>query len=405
MSRWIIGLAPGSSLCGIDAVLLEVHGSGMDLGARVAHALHLPHGRDLRNLIQRLGSGAPAEVKSVGLLNRLMGETFALAARQVADQARFSLQQVMCVSCPGLALWHEPDARYPSLLESGMPAIVAERTGLTTVSDFRTADLAAGGLATPVETLADYLLFSDTRENRVLVHLGGTATVVFLSAGCPHAEAAGFEAGPCNLFLDSLVRHLTGSRDSCDPGGKYAVQGRCIEPLLESWLTHAYWQRRPPKILSPAAFGDAFAAQAVQMARQHQWERNDLLCTATHLVARGISSAVRRFAPNSRLPDRLLLSGGGIRNGLLWHLLEQQLDGSVLARTDSVGVPAEYRRALAFGILAALTLDGVPANIPAATGAAGARLLGTFTPGSPQNWARCLAWMASQTAIGYRLAG
>src|SRR5947209_919008 len=140
-SRWLIGVAPGSSLQGIDAVLVQVQGTGLDLTARVVHALHHPYPRDLVTLSVRLRSVPPAEMKQVSLLHRLMGETLALAARQVADRASFSLQQVLCVGCEGQLLWNEPESRYPSFLESGMAAIVAERTGVATVSDFRARDL------------------------------------------------------------------------------------------------------------------------------------------------------------------------------------------------------------------------------------------------------------------------
>jgi anhydro-N-acetylmuramic acid kinase len=127
---------------------------------------------------------------------------------------------------------------------------------------------------------------------------------------------------------------------------------------------------------------------------------HDLLCTATHFVARGITTSLRRFLPGNKLPERVLLTGGGVRNGLLWHLLEQQLPGVPLERTDQLGIPGDARKALAFGLLAALTLDGVAGNVPSATGATGSRLLGSFTPGSASNWARCLQWMAAQTAPG-----
>jgi anhydro-N-acetylmuramic acid kinase len=359
----------------------------------------------LRQLLQRLTGAAPGDLKYVSLLHRVLGETFALAARQVADQISFSLQEALCIGCPSHVLWQDADGRYPSLLEAGMPAIVAERTGLTTISDFRTRDLAAGGLGSSIEALADFLLFRHPREDRILVHLGGTASIVFLPAQCQPADVIAFEAGPGNLLLDSLVRRLTGNRQMCDPGGKGAVQGRCIDSLLESWWEHPYWQRRPPKILPAGTFGEAFAEQVVQLARQRSWDRNDLLCTATHLVARSVGAAIGRLLPDRAVPHRVLLSGGGTRNGFLWHLLEQQLAGTPFARTDHAGVPSDYRRALSSALLAALALDGVAANLPSATGATGGRLLGSLTPGTSGNWARCLAWMAGQSAVSHRLAG
>jgi anhydro-N-acetylmuramic acid kinase len=397
--RWIIGLASGSSADGVDAALLELEGAGLDVRLRQVQGLHQPYGPDLRDWIRRASGPTPCEVRQVSRLHRLLGETFAAAARNVADHASPSLQKVQCIGCPGHTVWHDPDGRFPSALTLGMAAVVAERCGVTTVSDFRARDLAAGGQGVPLAALADYVLFRHRNETRVLLHLGGLARVVYLPAGCRILEVLGFEAGPCNGLLDALIRQLTGGRESYDPGGRHAVQGKCIEPLLERWLAHPYLQRRPPKSLPRQLFGDDFAAEAVQQAHQLPCGLHDLLCTGTHFVARGLTTALQRFLPRAPRIDRVLLSGGGVRNGLLWHLLEQQLGGLPLARSDEAGVPADLRKALSFGLLAAFTLDGVPANIPSATGAAGSRLLGSLTPGSSGNWSRCLAWMAAQTTL------
>jgi anhydro-N-acetylmuramic acid kinase len=246
--------------------------------------------------------------------------------------------------------------------------------------------------------LADYLLFPDATETRVLVHLGGVARVVYLPAGRRLPELAGFEVGPCNTLLDALMRQLTSGRETYDAGGKHAVQGRCLEPVLERWLNHPYLQRRPPKSLPRQQFGKEFVNHAVEQVRQLGGSLHDLLCTASHFVARSITQSLRRFLFQAQRPERVLLSGGGVRNGLLWHLLEQQLEGIPLDRTDRFGMPADARKAAAAAILAALTIDGVPASVPSATGAVGSRLLGSLTPGSAANWARCVAWMAAQTA-------
>ena len=408
--RWVIGLASGSSGDGVDAALAELHGVGLELRPRLAHALHQPYPPELRELLLRASGTAACEVRQVSLLHRLLGETFAAAARAVAGVASLSFQQVQCVGCSGHTVWHDLDGRFPSTLAVGMPAVVAERTGLTVVSDFAARDVAAGGQGVPLAALTDYLLFRDPQESRVLLHLGGLARVVFLPANCRPHEIVAFEAAPCNLLLDALMSHLTHGRESCDAGGKHAVQGKCIEPLLEQWLAHPALQRRPPRSLPRHAFGEEFAAQAAAQARQLGGGPHDVLCTATHFAARALTEALERYLlqqpsrpsgpaaawPWARRFDRVLLSGGGVRNGLLWRLLEQQFGVVPLDRTDDVGVPAHGRKALSFGLLAALTLDGVPASLPAATGAPAPRLLGSVTPGAPANWSRCLAWMAAQ---------
>jgi anhydro-N-acetylmuramic acid kinase len=397
-TRWVIGLASGCSADEVDAALLAVEGVGLELRVELVQLLHLPYGAELRDLIRRVGTAGGCEVRHISLLHRLLGETFAAAARGVADRASMTLQLVQCIGCPGHTIWHDTEGRFPSTLGLGMAAVVAERTGVTTVSDFRDRDVAAGGQGVPLAALADHLLFRDAGENRVLIHLGGVARVVFLPAGGRLADVVGFEPAPCNALLDAFMRHVTNGRESYDPGGRHAVQGKCIEPLVRTWLTHPYFQKRPPKSLPRHLFGEEFAAEAVQQTRQMNASLHDLLCTSTHFVARGITTAVQRMGPPERRPGRILLSGGGVRNGFLWRLLEQQFGDIAMERTDALGIPADARKAMSFGILAALTLDGVPGNLPSATGAAGSRLLGSLTPGSTSNWARALSWMATQVA-------
>jgi anhydro-N-acetylmuramic acid kinase len=397
--RWIIGLASGSSADGVDAALMELGGLGLELRLQQFCGLHQPYSAEMRDLIRRVAGPGACDVRQVSRLHRLLGETFASAAHGVVERASMPLSRVLCIGCPGHTVGHEPEGRFPATLPLGMAAVVAERCGVTTVSDFRTRDLAAGGQGAPLAALPDHILFHKPGEGRVLLHLGGMARLVYLPPSGRTAEVVGFEAGPCNLLLDTLIRQVSGGREAFDPGGKHAVQGKCIEPLLSSWLAHPLLQRRPPRSLPRHAFADEFAQQALKQTRQVGARLHDLLCTATHFVARNITQSVRRFLPAGTALDRVLLSGGGVRNGLLWHLLEQQLAGVPMARTDEVGVPADLRKAMGSGILAALTLDGVPGNAPSATGAAGSRLLGSITPGSTVSWGRCLHWMAQQADL------
>jgi anhydro-N-acetylmuramic acid kinase len=397
--RWMIGLASGSSADGVDAVLMLLEGIGLEVRLKQLSGLHQPFSSEMRELIRRLEGAGSCEGRQLGRLHRLLGETYAAAARSVADNTSLPLTRVQTIGCDGHTVAYEVEGRFPGALALGMSAVIAERTGVTVVGDFRGRDLAAGGQGVPIGTLPDHLLFRHASEGRLLVHLGGIARVVYVPPSGRLHEVIGFEAGPCNLLLDALVRQLTGGREAFDPGGKHAVQGRCLEPLVQSWLGHPALQRRPPRALPRGAFAEEFAARAVEEVSQHQGGLHDLLCTATHFVARAITIAVRRFVPASARIDRVLLSGGGVRNGFLWHLLEQQFAGTPLARTDEVGIPFEFRKPAAHGLLATLLLDGVPGNAPGVTGSAGSRLLGSLTPGSSSNWARCLHWMAQQSAV------
>jgi anhydro-N-acetylmuramic acid kinase len=397
--RWVIGLAAGSSGCTLHAVLAELEGVGLELRPVQRFATQQPYAPELREHIRRV-TAQPVDVRAVGRLHRLMGETLAAAARAVADSAGVPLARVLLIGCPGLTVGHDPEGRFPSALPLGMASVLAERTGVTVVSDLSARDVAAGGQGTPMTALPDYLLFRDPGQTRLMLHLGGMVRLVWLPAGGKVSDIVGFEVGPCGVLLDALIRHLTSNKEQYDSGGRHAVQGKCVEVLLDAWLAHPLLQRRPPRGLPRHGFADEFAKQAVEQARRAGAGLHDLLCTATHFVVRTLADAVLRYVPTRPKIDQILLTGGGVRNGLLWRLLAAHWGEVPLLRTDEAGIPAEFRQALSTALLAALTLDGVPGNVPAATGAAGSRLLGSLTPGASANWARCVQWMAQHTAIG-----
>ena len=176
--RWILGLASGSAADGVDAALVEVTGVGLDMRLQLRHAVNQPYPRDLRDLLLKLGAGQAVPARQLSLSHRILGEAFAAAARQVASEATCALQQVQCAGLGGHHAWHESEGRYPSTLGLGMAAVLAEKTGLTVLGDFRARDLAVGGLGTSLTALVDHLLFHDTREIRALVHLGSLASIV-----------------------------------------------------------------------------------------------------------------------------------------------------------------------------------------------------------------------------------
>ncbi len=389
--RYYIGLSSGFSLFGVDAALVRVEGSGAELALRPEHFLQLPYGSELRELLLRVAANATPEVRHLGTLHRVLGENYAHAVRQILDQCRQLAPQVLAIGSPGLSLWHDADSRFPSQLHLGMDAVLAERSGLTVVSDFSSRDLALGGQGLPITAHVDALMFQRPQEHRVLVHLGSVANVVSMppQSASRWRSVVGFQAAPCTMLLDGLMRLLTNGRESVDAGGKHAVQGRCLEALLERWMQNHFFQRRPPKCVPRWEFGPEFLSRAVEQGKRLNGNLHDLLCTMTHFVAHAIVHAVHTYVP---MPiTRVLLSGRGVRNGFLLHLLQQRLGGVPMDKTDVHGIDAEARQAVAHGGLAALAMDGV-------TGASGSRLHGQLTPGSPANWARCLAWMARQAA-------
>jgi anhydro-N-acetylmuramic acid kinase len=396
--RHFIGLSSGPSALGVDAALVRADNAGVGLSLNLEHYHHAAFGNELRELLVRVTATPTVEVRHLGALHRVLAENYALAVKQLLERSRTPVSQVLCVGCPGQSLWHDADGRYPASMNLGMASVIAERTGLTTVNDFECRDMAVGGQGTPLSALVDAQLFHAADENRAIVHVGSVASVVGVPRDCAAdgRKLVGFEATPATMLLDGLMRLLTSGREPFDAGGKHAVQGRCLEPLLDRWLQNHFFQKRPPRSVPRWEFGADFLTRAIDQAKRIEGNLHDVLCTMTHFIARAIVQALQAWLPFT--PTRVILSGKGVRNGLLWHLLEQRLRPTPLEKSDEYGIPAEARQAVAGAGMAAFAIDGVPANLPSVTGASGQRVLGRFTPGQRDNWARCLVWMARQTA-------
>ncbi len=391
MTRTFIGLAVGSGLEGVDAAVVRTRGVGLNLTAAVERATRVPFPHTVRELLRPPAGTAPARNANAELTRRL-AEVATQVVRGAASQADRSDRDVFAVGLldpqrPG------PASAAPDWLE--VADRVADQTGLTVAHGFRGRDRAAGGNGRPITPAADFLLFRDPAEERLLVHLGAVASAVLLPAGGNVAAVAGFDGGPGNGLLDALVTHGTRGREASDPGGKRAVQGCCRDALLLRWLEHPFLHRKPPR---PAGdpFGPAFVAAAFDAARQLDATLPDLLCTATHFLVRSLADGVGRWLPAPTVPRRVFVSGGGVRNGLLWQLLAQAFEGTPPVRLEEVGAPPLARNAAGAAILAALLFDGVPANLPLLTGAGAARASGHLSPGDVRNWSRCATWVAEQ---------
>ena len=382
MSRLLVGLSVGSGFEAADAALVRVAGIGLTMTPLVAATARTPFPSDLRDTARtadRTGGPWPPD------FDRKLSDILVIAARQAAGA---DLRAITAVGLMGRAF---DDATEPA-------DRIADQTGLTVLTGFRGRDIAAGGAGRPITPAADYLLFRHPTEDRILVHLGSTFIVLFLPAGGKVSDVLGFDAGPGNRLLDDIASLGTRGRDGFDAGGTKAVQGRCLDDLLAHWRTHPYLTRKPPKSVPRGGFAGPFVADAFAAARKSGGTLNDLLCTASQFAAVCVGDAVSTWlpAPRDGVPRRVLVGGGGVRNGFLWKLLGDQFPGTPVERLDAAGVPALGRSAAGAAVLTALTLDGVAANLPLLTGAAGGRLLGRIVPGDQRNWARCTAWMARQ---------
>ncbi len=377
----VAGLMSGTSADGVDAAVVDVPRRG---AVKLLAFDTVRYPPSVRRAVLALCAADAGDVAEVCHLNAVLGELFARAVTRLAERAGVPLASIDLIGSHGQTIRHLPRGRrfggraIGSTLQIGAPAVIAERTGITTVADFRPRDLAAGGQGAPLVPYADYVLFAHRRRSRAVQNIGGIANVTFLPAGGSLDEVVAFDTGPGNMIIDRLAERVTGGKHAYDRGGRLAAAGAVNATLLAELMRHPYLRRRPPKSTGREQFGWAFADGLADRAAKRGLPPADLLATATAFTAAAIADAYRRFAPGPI--DEVLLCGGGAHNRTLVAMLTDRLRPAAVTSTDTLGIPADAKEAVAFAILAAATLRGTPANVPAATGAARPVLLGSITP-------------------------
>jgi len=381
----IVGLMSGTSADGIDAVLAEMAGSGRQLRARVLAHVHRPFSPVMRQRILHLClHGTVAEICE---LNFVLGEQFARAALAVIRRAKRKLGDIAAIGSHGQTIHHLPNARTPSTLQIGEAAVISERTGITTVADFRVRDMAAGGEGAPLVPYADWALFTDKNKPRIVQNIGGIGNLTFLPPRAELDDVIAFDTGPGNMVMDALVTTLSRGRQTFDRDGRWAARGRVSEKLLAKLMTHPFLRRRPPKTTGREEFGEVFVQRMCASARRLRLRPEDMVATATALTAASIADAYGRFVfPKLTAQERgalqIILGGGGAKNPTLRRMLAARIGAGELFTHEDFGIANAAKEALAFAILAHETLLGKPGNVPNATGARRAVVLGKIVPGS-----------------------
>lgn len=266
-----------------------------------------------------------------------------------------------------------------STLQLGEPAIIAERTGIPVVANFRPRDMAAGGQGAPLVPYVDYLLYRHPRRGRVALNLGGIANVTVLPASARPADVFAFDTGPANMVIDAVVERVTRGRRRFDAGGRLAAQGKPDERALRQLLQNPYLRRRPPKSAGREQFGGAYVDDFLR--RLGHVRREDAVRTATELTARSVAQAIRELILPRASIHEVIVGGGGARNQFLMRRLKELLPELRLLRSDRYGLDSKAKEAFAFAVLAYQTWQGEPANLPSATGARRAVVLGAIVPG------------------------
>jgi anhydro-N-acetylmuramic acid kinase len=368
--RRVVGLISGTSADGIDAALVELEGAGEMTRARLLRYRTRPFDPELRARIVALKDARADEILR---LHFRLGEEFAEAALEVIGEARREGLAVHLIGSHGQTARHHPRAGSPdgraATLQIAEPAIIAERTGLPVVADFRPRDIAAGGEGAPLVPLVDWLLFRRTGATRACLNMGGIANVTVVTQALDGVRA--FDLGPANMPLDLVVQAWTGGAETFDHDGARAASGRVDRKLVAELLRHPYLELAPPKSTGREAFGDVFVRP---LLTRYAGREGDLLASLTRFVAESVASGIRRWV---REPvAEVLVSGGGARNGTLMAELGTVLAPVPVRSLAEVGLDPDAKEAVAFAVLANETLFGRPGNVPGATGARGPRVLG-----------------------------
>ena len=364
-----------------DIAVLDANPLRPRFAIRLLGTDHAPYPDALRQRLQAVRGGRPFPIAEFAALHYELGTVYADAVSQAAARLGIALSSVAALGLHGQTAWHAPPssgAAFPATLQLGQPAVLAERLGIPIVSDFRARDVAAGGEGAPLVPFADYALLHSPTETRIALNLGGIANVSYLPAGGALAETLAFDTGPGCLLMDGLARHFL-SRPY-DDNGAVAASGTPDTRLLTRLVAHPYFALLPPKSTGAEVFGPDFLADFLRQASA--LSPADALATAAALTAQTIASALRDFLP--RFPDRLIAGGGGTHNQAVMDALRRALPTVTIDTHDTFEtkagiIPSQSKESLAFALLAAARMHGLPANVPAATGARGPRLLGAVT--------------------------
>lgn len=384
----VLGMMSGTSADGIEAVIVDLDGQPPALSWKLLHHQHVPFSADLQREILECFNPSSSGIDRVCALNFALGKAYAEAALETAKAGGLPLAEIDLIANHGQTMWHIPSGSQASTLQIGAPAVIAEMTGITTISDLRSRDMAAGGQGAPMVSYMDRLLFSHPQRVRILQNIGGIANGTLLpdAVGIERGELPfAFDTGPGNMLIDDAIRRISGGQRQYDEDGQLAAQGKVHWRLLDKWIEEEpYFRLPPPKTTGRELFGAQYGARLWAEAKKHDLSDADYTATVTALTARSIAHAYRDFFPGK--PQEVIVSGGGAHNPTLLSLLAGEIAPCPVRVIDELGMPSDAKEAVAFAVMAYETWHNRPGNLPSATGARRAVVLGSITPG--ENFAR-----------------
>lgn len=366
-----IGIMSGTSLDGVDAALCRFEKSTCQL----QETQFLAYPDQIKTELLALHTPQHNELETSSILGCRLAHLYADAVKQLLDKAKVSVTDVCAIGCHGQTIRHRPDfsSEFGFTIQIGNNALLAELTNISVVGDFRSRDIAAGGQGAPLVPAFHKAMFASAQKNRAIINIGGIANVTYLPKNGNRSittKVLGFDSGPGNMLLDSWTKLKTGK--DYDKDGAWSATGVVLQTLLSDMLAEPYFALPPPKSTGRDLFNDHWL-------KQHQLyphlRPQDVARTLVALTAQSIYDTIALMEV-----DEIYACGGGAHNTLLMDSLKEMLNGKLLSKTDALGVGVDWVEAAAFAWLAKQTLENRPSNLPEATGAAGARVLGAIYP-------------------------
>jgi anhydro-N-acetylmuramic acid kinase len=380
----VAGIMSGTSADGTDVAVVRI--APGKLRPRITLLAHegFAFPAALRRAVLAAMNASATSTAELAWLNWRLGVAYAEA---VSATLKLHPVKLDLIGCHGQTLYHQPRAesyagrRFACTWQLGEPAVLAAAIGVPVVSNFRPADMLAGGQGAPLVPLLDYVLFADAKRGRVLQNIGGIANLTAIPAGAAADAVIAFDTGPGNMVIDWLAQELFNKK--YDRNGNIAAQGAVLVPVLAEALRNPYFKQKPPRTAGREQFGRAYAAAFLVECRRHSSKPEDALATATALTAETIARSYKTYIESTMRGRGVdyIVSGGGARNATLMAMLAQRLEplGCELAASEEFGLPAEAKEAAAFALLAWQTWNHLPGNLPRATGAARPAILGQVT--------------------------
>ncbi len=369
-TKLIAGLMSGTSLDGIDAVLVRVHGHGPATKyEQLAFVTH-PFPKGVKEFVLENSLPGHGSVDALCSMSILLAHLFADAVKAVAAEAGIPLESIDLIGSHGQTVHHMPQEqklfgkRITSTLQLGDPSTIAKLTGITTVGDFRTGDMALGGEGAPLVPYFDYVAFRSAAKKRALLNIGGIANITVLPKRCTLEGVRAFDTGPGNMVIDGLMKRLYNKE--YDEGGGVAATGRILPVLLDALRRHPFFTMKPPKSTGREMF----------LASARKADPADIVATATEFTAMMVYDQYRRFGAMKEKLDELIVSGGGANNPVLMDALQHYFYPAVVTTMDAIGCSSDAKEAVCFAILANETISGNPSNVPSVTGASAPAVLG-----------------------------